>query len=70
MACRSCGSGNEAKFVAEMMIHFSFSGLKDLDKPGIPVFPKLAVCLACGFAAFTISEAALRPLTEGTRHSV
>jgi hypothetical protein len=53
-----------------MMIHFPFSGLKDLDKPGIPVFPKLAVCLACGFAAFTISEAALRPLTEGTRDSV
>jgi hypothetical protein len=69
MVCRSCGSRNEAEIVAEMMIHFPFSGLKNLDKPGIPAFPTLAVCLACGFTEFTITEDALRPLTEGVRYS-
>jgi hypothetical protein len=52
-----------------MMIHFPFNGVKNLDKPGIPAFPTLAVCLACGFTEFTISKDALRPLTEGVRHS-
>jgi hypothetical protein len=70
MECRSCRSRNETEIVAEMMIHFPFSGLKNLDKSGIPAFPTLAVCLACGFTEFTFSEDALRPLTEGVRHSV
>lgn len=70
MVCRSCGSRNETKIAAEMMIHFPLSGLKNLDKPGVPAFPTLAVCLACGFTEFTISEDELRPLAEGVRYSV
>jgi hypothetical protein len=36
MSCPFCGSGNQAKFTAELLIHFS--GLKNLDKPAVSVF--------------------------------
>jgi len=64
MSCRLCGSGNEAEFAAEMIIHFS--GLKNLDKPGIWVFPKLLICLDCGFSPFTVPESELALLASGT----
>jgi hypothetical protein len=38
MSCPFCGSGNQAKFTAELLIHFS--GLKNLDKPAVSVFPE------------------------------
>jgi hypothetical protein len=46
MSSLLCGSGNQAELAAEMVIHFS--GVKNLDKPGVWVFPKLLVCLDCG----------------------
>ncbi len=54
MACPSCQSDNQAEFNAEMIIHFS--GLKNLDNPGVWEFSKLLVCLDCGVSRFTISE--------------
>jgi hypothetical protein len=63
MSCGFCGSGNEAEFSAEMIIHFS--GLKNLDKPGVWAFPKLLVCLDCGFSRFTVPEAELAQLAPG-----
>ena len=54
MACEVCGSANETKFGAEVNIHFS--GPMNLDEPGFFVFPKLAVCLDCGFTQFTLPE--------------
>jgi hypothetical protein len=54
MSCPLCGSGNQAELTAEMVIHFS--GLKNLDKPGVWVFPKLLVCLDCGYSHFTVPE--------------
>jgi hypothetical protein len=39
-----------------------FPGQKNLDKPTVFVFPKLLVCMDCGFAAFSIPEAELRLL--------
>jgi hypothetical protein len=63
MACLSCGSFNEAEFAAEMVIHFS--GLKNLDKPGVLVFPKLSVCLDCGSSRFTVPKAELAALAKG-----
>jgi hypothetical protein len=44
------------------MIHFS--GLKNLDKPVVMVFPKIMVCLDCGVAQFTMPAAELRLLGE------
>jgi hypothetical protein len=46
-----------------MIIHFS--GLKNLDKPGVWVFPKLFVCLDCGFSEFTVPEPELALLASG-----
>ena len=54
MACPSCQSDNQAEFSAEMIIHFS--GLKNLDNPGVWEFSKLLVCLDCGVSRFTVSE--------------
>jgi hypothetical protein len=54
MSCPLCVSNNQAEFTAEMNIHFP--GLNNLDRPGLFVFPKLIVCLNCGFAGFTIAE--------------
>jgi len=54
MTCGACGVGNEAKFGAEINIHFL--GPMNLDEPGFFVFPKLAVCLACGLMQFTLPE--------------
>jgi len=62
MACGSCGSQNQTEFGAEICIHFP--GLKNLDKPAVLVFPKLVVCLNCGFAQFTLPETELRLLRE------
>ena len=61
--CRSCHSANKRIFNGEVAIHFS--GLKGLDKPIVWVFPKLVVCLNCGFTEFAVPEAELRRLVEG-----
>jgi hypothetical protein len=63
MACRSCGSENQTEFGAEINIHFP--GRKGLDKPAVLVFPKLVVCLDCGFTQFTLREADLCLLGQG-----
>ena len=62
MACRSCGSDNQTKFTSEINIHFP--GLKNLDRPTVWVFPKLVVCLDCGFTEFSILEPELLRLAE------
>lgn len=54
MACRSCGSDRQTEFGIEMNIHIP--GIKNLDGPPVLVFPKVLVCLSCGFAEFTIPE--------------
>jgi hypothetical protein len=62
MSCVKCGSDNEKKFVAEVTVHSP--GLKNLDEPGVLMFPKLRVCLNCGFAQFTLPTTALHVLTK------
>ncbi len=57
MECPSCGSNSQAEHTAEMIIHFS--GLKNLDKSGVWAFPKLAICLDCGFSHFTVPKTEL-----------
>ena len=58
MSCRSCASEKQTEFGAEINIHFP--GRKGLDKAALLVFPKLVVCLDCGFTEFTIPENELR----------
>ena len=62
MACKSCRSENQRIFDAELAIHFP--GLAGLNKPIVWVFPKLLVCLDCGFAEVAIPETELRVLSE------
>jgi hypothetical protein len=64
MSCKSCQSQNQRNFTAEVAIHFP--GLEGLDKPIVWTFPKLAICLKCGFTDFTVPEAETRVLREGS----
>jgi len=63
MLCKSCGSDNQKPFNGEMAIHFT--GLENLDKPVVWVFPKLLICMDCGTAEFALPEADLRLLATG-----
>jgi len=64
MFCLLCGSGNQAELTAEMVVHSS--GLENLDKPGVWVFSKLLVCLACGGSHFEIPERELTAVAKNT----
>ena len=65
MTCKSCASESPLKFGAEMIVHFP--GLEGLDKPIVWVFPKLLVCMDCGFAEFAIPETEFALLASGMR---
>ncbi len=62
MTCKSCRSENQRKFVSEINVHFS--GLKNLNKPSVFVFPNLQVCMDCGFTEFAMPESELRLLAN------
>ncbi len=64
MGCRKCSSEKQRTFNGELAIHFP--GLEGLDKSTVCVFPKLAVCLTCGFTEFTVPERELRVLLDDT----
>jgi hypothetical protein len=63
MYCALCGSSNQEEFASEMMIHLR--GLRNIDHPGVLVFPKVLVCLDCGSSRFTTPETELRVLGKG-----
>jgi hypothetical protein len=63
MYCLSCAADNLAEFPAEMIIHFP--NFKDLDKPGVWAFPRLLVCLDCGFSRFITPKTELALLAGG-----
>jgi hypothetical protein len=67
MSCKSCQSQNHSNLNAEIAIHFP--GLEGRDKPLVWVFPKLLVCLECGFTEFVVPEAELRRLVESDSDS-
>jgi hypothetical protein len=67
MSCPSCASSNQAEFTAEVYIHFP--GRKNLDKPGVFIFPQLSVCLDCGFSRFAAPETELKSLARGLSSS-
>jgi len=64
MACKRCASDSRDKFNGDIAIHFP--GLKGLDKPIVWMFPKLEVCLDCGFTEFIVPERELTVLVKGT----
>ena len=62
MKCKGCHSDSQRVFNGEIAIHFP--GLEGLDKPIVWVFPKLVVCLHCGFTEFTVPERELQVLSQ------
>lgn len=64
MACKRCASDRQGSFNGEIAIHFP--GLEGLDKPIVWVFPKLVVCLHCGFAEFAVPEKEMQVLLQGS----
>lgn len=63
MGCKQCASDELTDFNAEVAIHFP--GLKGLNEPPVWVFPKLLVCLQCGFAELVIPEEQIEQLRSG-----
>lgn len=61
--CKSCQSLHREKFSGEIAIHFT--GIAGLKKPIVWTFPKLVVCLDCGFTEFMLPERELRVLADG-----
>jgi hypothetical protein len=64
MICKGCHSEKQSVFNGEIAIHFP--GLEGLDKPIVWVFPKLVVCLHCGFAEFAVPEREIQVLKQGS----
>jgi hypothetical protein len=52
------------RFSAEINVHFG--GWEGLAKPGVFVFPKLLVCMDCGFTEFAVPERELARLADGS----
>jgi|SRR5208282_3892196 len=67
MRCKACKPERQLKFGAEIVIHFP--GREGLDKSPVWVFPKLLVCIDCGFTEFAIPETQLALLASGMRKS-
>jgi hypothetical protein len=45
-----------------MIIHFT--GLENVNEPGVLLFPKMLVCLDCGFSGYTVPTRELALLLE------
>jgi hypothetical protein len=54
MECKRCRSHDIHNFNGELGIHFP--GREGLTKPLVWVFPKLMICLHCGFAEFVVPD--------------
>jgi hypothetical protein len=62
MACQMCHSADTREYTSEINIHFP--GRRGLNIPTVWVFPRLLVCLNCGFTQFTIPDAELKTLAD------
>ena len=60
--CQSCASWNLVRLSTEICLHFP--GLSGLERGPIFVFPKLTICLDCGFLHSRLSAEELRPIKE------
>ena len=66
--CKSCESNNLKELGSEVCVHFS--GLQGLSKTPFMIFPKLMVCLDCGFTEFAFPEAQLLIVREGAADDI
>ncbi len=63
MLCRVCASERRTEYASEINVHFS--GAKSLDQPSVFVFPRISVCLDCGFSSFKLAAGELAELAQG-----
>lgn len=63
MSCRSCGSETQTGFASEISVHVL--GLENVNKPTLMVFPRLLVCMNCGYTELTLAEKELALLGKG-----
>ena len=61
MSCLKCGCSNQTEYAAEMNLHFA-DHLRNADKVGVFVFPRVQVCLDCGSSSFMIPAPELAQL--------
>jgi hypothetical protein len=62
MTCVSCRSVKHAELTGEMLVRFP--GLKNLDKPVVWLYPKVLVCLDCGYSHFAVPEGELTSIAQ------
>jgi len=62
MTCKACGSQQLSRVDAELCVHLG--GLQELGPPPRIMFPRLTICLVCGFAEFKMDESELSMLNE------
>lgn len=60
MACKFCHSDHQTGFPAEINLHFPDE--ENLSKPTVWAFPRILICLDCGFAEFFVRPAELQEL--------
>ena len=60
ISCRRCNCDKRHTLSAEIAVH-----LPNLGTPHVFLFPKLLVCVNCGFTEFVMSERELRSVIEG-----
>ena len=63
MMCKQCASANQRACNGEVAVHLS--GLEGLEKNIVWVFPKLVVCVHCGFTEFPVPHRELSVLVHG-----
>jgi hypothetical protein len=66
MPCKKCGSEDQAEYGSEINVHSPVRN--DLNNEAVLLFPKLLVCLKCGFTEFTLSESELPLLANRSGH--
>jgi hypothetical protein len=62
MRCKHCAAVNLSEFAAEIVLNFP--SLENADKIPVLVFPKVVLCLQCGFAEFIVPTSELASLAR------
>jgi len=58
VVCKSCGGANRNTLNAEIAIHVP--GIENLDRPMLWIFPRISVCMNCGFSEFFVPKEKLQ----------
>jgi hypothetical protein len=65
MSCLACASNNHVELSAVIVLNSAT--LQNEESACVELFPKLLVCLDCGFTRFNVSPPELASLATGTQ---